>query len=150
MNYCSQCKRCRPYFDFNKNQKTRSKLRSHCKQCSSEYNHEWLSRLMQTPQGLVKHRLCNRMRRIDSTIGVLEAERLLGCSWQQATDHLLAQLKPGETLKGMTIDLIVPFASADKRGDKEAMKRICHYTNLQLLTLSQNSAQGSRMSPTTS
>ena len=86
------------------------------------------------------------MRAVDHTIGVREAESLLGCSWQQVTDHLLAQLNPGETLKEMTIDHIIPFASVDKR-DREAMRRVCHYTNLQLLTLSQNSAKGARVLP---
>ncbi|KAL3929484.1 MAG: hypothetical protein SGPRY_001942, partial [Prymnesium sp.] len=61
---------------------------------------------MQTSRGLVKHRLCNRMRRIDPTISVLTAVKLLGCSWQQAVDYLTAQLQPGETFKDMTIDHI--------------------------------------------
>lgn len=70
-----------------------------------------------------------------------EAQELLGCTWQEATEYLTKQLLPGQTLKCMTIDHIRPFASASKH-DIQAMREICHYTNLQVMTRTENLSKG--------
>jgi hypothetical protein len=71
----------------------------------------------------------------------VEAQMLLGCTWGELARYLQQQLKQGETLRELQIDHIIPFASASK-DDGEAKKRICHYSNLTLLTAEQNRSKG--------
>jgi hypothetical protein len=69
-------------------------------------------------------------------------EKLLGCTWQQAREHLEAQFRPGmswETYgqKGWHIDHIRPCASFDL-SDPEQQRQCFHYSNLQPLWAAEN------------
>jgi len=75
---------------------------------------------------------------------------LLGCTAQQARDHLEQQFEPwmnwdnyGRGKKKWCIDHVVSVASIDIFDEKE-VKRIFHYTNMQPLGFIKNSEKGHR------
>jgi hypothetical protein len=74
---------------------------------------------------------------------------LIGCSWQEAMDHIQSQFKEGMTwenhgYKGWHIDHIIPCASFDL-SDPEQQKKCFHYTNLQPLWWYENLSKGDRI-----
>jgi len=76
---------------------------------------------------------------------------LLGCTIQEAKEHLEKQFKEGMTwenhgINGWHIDHIIPCASFDLT-DPEQQKKCFHYTNLQPLWAKENMSKGSKILP---
>ena len=74
---------------------------------------------------------------------------LLGCSIQEAKEHLEKQFKEGMTWEnhsfhGWHIDHIIPCVSFDLT-DPEQQKKCFHYTNLQPLWASENMSKGAKI-----
>ena len=96
--------------------------------------------------------LDNMRRRVNNALnGKSKSARtleLLGCTVEQARQHLESQFKEGMTwenygIYGWHVDHIVPCASFDMT--KEAEQRKCfHYTNLQPLWAKDNLAKGNK------
>ena len=154
--WCKACAKVKPYWEFAKCRRSANKLYYVCRSCSNAINVQWRLRPGSKESELARHREYMKkdvyrvskrlMQRMSEQMGVMrraEGIRLIGCSWQEVTDYLLAQLKEGESLNDFQIDHIRPFASASKH-DMEAMKAICHYTNLQLLPARLNMSKGAK------
>jgi len=76
------------------------------------------------------------------------AIKLLGCTIEELKKHLESQFQPGMTWKNhgkiWHIDHIVPLANFDLQ-NLDQLKIACHFTNLQPLTVSQNTSKGKRI-----
>jgi hypothetical protein len=84
-----------------------------------------------------------------NTIKTKKTLELLGCSWQEARDHIQSQFKEGMTWEnhgfyGWHIDHIIPCSSFDLT-DLEQQKKCFHYTNLQPLWWKDNISKGSKI-----
>lgn len=84
-------------------------------------------------------------KKIDSTMN------LLGCTIQQAREHIEKQFKEGMSWENYNhktwhIDHIIPCASFDLT-DPEQQKKCFHYTNLQPLWAKENLSKGSKILP---
>lgn len=84
-----------------------------------------------------------RGKKIDKAYKTIE---LLGCSIQQAREHIEKQFKEGMTWEnhgthGWHIDHIIPCAKFDLT-DPEEQKKAFHYTNLQPLWAEENLKKG--------
>ena len=97
---------------------------------------------------LTRKRIMNALKNnnINKTSKSLE---LLGCTIQEAREHLEKQFKEGMTWdnhgrKGWHIDHIIPCASFDLT-DPEQQKKCFHYTNLQPLWAKENISKGSKI-----
>lgn len=104
-----------------------------------------------------KYRKRNRLKRIlrkriwDAFNGkgwekVRTSRDLLGCSFEEAKEHIEGLWKEGmtwdnHTTYGWHIDHIVPFSKAKTF---EEMERLCHYKNLQPLWWHENLSKGSK------
>lgn len=75
-----------------------------------------------------------------------QTEDLTGCSWSELQIYLSQQMQEGETWedygKKFVIDHIKPLAAFDLT-DPEEYRQSYHFTNLQLLTVAENSSKGS-------
>lgn len=76
-------------------------------------------------------------------------EKLIGCTFQEAREHIEKQFKVGMTWEnhgryGWHIDHIIPCASFDLT-DIEQQKKCFNYTNLQPLWAEENIAKGARL-----
>jgi hypothetical protein len=74
---------------------------------------------------------------------------LIGCTIQEAKEHLEKQFKEGMTWEnhgynGWHIDHIIPCASFDLT-DPEQQKKCFHYTNLQPLWAEENMSKGAKI-----
>jgi hypothetical protein len=74
-------------------------------------------------------------------------EKMLGCKFDEAKKHIESKFKNGMTWdnygkKGWHIDHIIPLSSAK---DKEELKRLCNYNNLQPLWAFDNLSKGSKI-----
>ena len=71
---------------------------------------------------------------------------LLGCSFENLWEHLLSTWKNRYGVEYMgeefNIDHIIPLATAET---KEDIAKLCHYTNLQMLTPEDNRAKADKM-----
>ena len=90
-----------------------------------------------------------RMRNALKNNKTSKSLELLGCTIQEAREHLEKQFKEGMTwdnhgYKGWHIDHIIPCASFDLT-DLEQQKKCFHYTNLQPLWASENLYKGSKI-----
>lgn len=113
-----------------------------------------------TPKGLIESRMRGRFRA--ALVGRASKTRevrckdwsaswsdILGCSWEELAQHLVAQLPWGEgpdRLHKYHIDHIQPLWGADMT-DIRQVKRLWHWSNLRPLCVSEN-AQKSRKPPT--
>jgi hypothetical protein len=71
-------------------------------------------------------------------------QKLLGCNWSEAKEHLENQFSDGmswENMGSWHIDHIVPLASATTQ---EELIALCHYSNLQPLWAFDNMSKGSK------
>ncbi len=69
---------------------------------------------------------------------------LLGCTWPELVAHIEGQFQPGMTWSNRgqwEIDHRVSLASAK---DAEALRALCHYSNLQPLWMPDNRRKGAR------
>ena len=78
-----------------------------------------------------------------------KASELLGCSLQEAMNHIQSQFKEGMSwdnygFYGWHIDHIIPCSSFDLT-DPEQQKKCFHYTNLQPLWCYENFSKGSKI-----
>jgi len=74
---------------------------------------------------------------------------LIGCSIQDLKNYIEKQFKKGMNWdnygsKGWTIDHIIPLSSVDLN-NKNELKKVCHYTNLQPLWAYENSKKGAKI-----
>lgn len=104
----------------------------------------------------IKYRLQRRLRsRIKDSLIYQKAIKskktleLLGCSWQEARDHLESQFKEGMTwdnhgYRGWHIDHIIPCSFFDLK-DPEQQKKCFHYTNIQPLWCHENLSKGKKL-----
>ena len=72
-------------------------------------------------------------------------EKLLGCDWETAFNHIESQFDPWMNWDNhgeWHIDHIIPLASATT---DEEMKKLCHYTNLQPLLAEENLSKGDKI-----
>ena len=137
LNWCTDCKRCKPAFDFNKSRRAASKLRHTCRSCDAVRHHN----ASQTPMGIVQHRLCVRHRVVFGHCrNVL---KLIGLdSWTDVADYVLSTMPVGiseDWRSEAHIDHIKPFGACKTLEEKEAA---CHYTNLRLVTMRENLVKG--------
>lgn len=73
------------------------------------------------------------------------AENVLGCSYQEAIDHISNQLKEGMSWDNKSewhIDHVIPLALATT---EEELIKLCHYTNLQPLWAEDNLKKGCKI-----
>ena len=171
---CSRCKERKATTEFVKDSSTTSGLNSNCKSCtklysqaSSEkrklYNRNYYQthrkeRLQSNNSYKIKRmktdplfKLICTLRKIGSNakskFGIkTRTALLLGCTWAEAQAHLIqtAILNYGsysETAK-YDIDHKIPLASAI---NAEEMTKLCHISNLQLLTPPDNRAKGAKL-----
>ena len=124
LNRCYACQKCKPYWEFVKDQSRASKLASSCFDCKRVYR--------STPIERIKKRLCGRMEEKYGKMNRSECEKLLGAKWDVVVNHITGQLKDAQTLQEMQIDHKIEFSS------NEPKEVVCHYTNLQLLTKEQH------------
>jgi hypothetical protein len=80
---------------------------------------------------------------------ISKSPELLGCTVQEAREHLEKQFKEGMTwenhgLYGWHIDHIIPCASFDLT-DPDQQKKCFHYTNLQPLWAKENLIKGAKI-----
>lgn len=71
-----------------------------------------------------------------------EVERFLGCTWRELLSHLESQFNNNYAWSNMDaweIDHIIPLSSAK---NKDELKALWHYKNLQPLNESLNSTKG--------
>jgi len=76
-------------------------------------------------------------------------KNLIGCSIEDLKIYIEKQFKEGMTWnnygsKGWTIDHIIPLSSVDLN-NKEELKKVCHYSNLQPLWNYENSKKGAKI-----
>ena len=96
--------------------------------------------------------LSNRVRKSLKNQNILKKTKtvkLIGCSWQEARDHLQSQFKEGMTWEnhgkyGWHIDHIIPCSSFDLT-DPEQQKKCFHYTNIQPLWWHENLSKGNKI-----
>jgi hypothetical protein len=72
-------------------------------------------------------------------------EKLLGCDWETAFNHIESQFESWMNWDNhgeWHIDHIIPLSSATT---KEEMKKLCHYTNLQPLLAEENLSKGDKI-----
>ena len=118
---------------------------SRCKPCAAAYDwaynrseagKEVARRQIEKPERIISKRLVARMRREYGRMSDAQARCLLGVTtWQQVAEHLLPQLKPGQTMRDVQIDHVIEFKSGEPR------EVVCHYKNLQLLTKAEHHAK---------
>ena len=104
----------------------------------------------------IKHQIAKRIKKTmnaalfkQKVIKSKKTLELLGCSWQEARDHLESQFKEGMTWEnrgfyGWHIDHIIPISSFDLT-DPEQQKKCFHYTNLQPLWWHENLSKGAKI-----
>lgn len=77
-----------------------------------------------------------------------KAEEIIGCDWQTFINHLFKtwEERYGAVYSGEDyhIDHIVPLAKASS---EEEIRKLCHYTNLQLLKPKDNLSKGAKINP---
>lgn len=103
-------------------------------------------------QHKLKKNLSRRIRHIIKNSGgkkFCKSMDLLGCTIQEAKEHLEKQFKEGMTWDnhgnyGWHIDHIIPCASFDLT-DPEQQKKCFHYTNLQPLWANENMSKGAKI-----
>lgn len=159
---CSNCEQELPFEQFNKLKLGRFNLRSTCKVCNSnkdkqyrKNNKEKLNQYRKNkkssdPQFKLKHilrlRLLDALKR-NNTTKRHSALKLLGCSIEQAKQHIENQFRPEMNWKNhgshWEIDHIKPCVSFDL-SDIEQQQECFNYTNLQPLTISENRSKGDR------
>lgn len=160
---CSNCKQELPFEQFNKAKLGRFGLSGECKKCLKLRNRDWLDntgkewcnqwikdKKSSDPQFKLKHilrlRLLDALKR-NNTTKRHSALKLLGCSIEQAKQHIENQFKPEMNWKNhgsyWEIDHIKPCASFDL-SDVEQQQECFNYTNLQPLTISENRSKGDR------
>lgn len=154
---CKKCSVERPLTEFAKNPIGKT-LRDTCKTCMYHQREKQPKeevrrkkreyRRMKTktdPAFKIKERLRKRMEKFISGSPV-SVSRSVGCSKQQLKEHLESQWKEGMDWQNYgshwVIDHIKPLAAFDLK-DPEEIKKCCHYTNLQPLTVEENSKKGS-------
>ena len=97
---------------------------------------------------LIRSRLINVLKNNDIKKTSKSAE-LLGCTIQEAREHIEKQFKEGMTwdnhgFKKWHIDHIMPCASFDLT-DSDQQKKCFHYTNLQPLWAHENMSKGAKI-----
>ena len=154
LNKGKRCERVRPYWEFSKHPSTSTRLSTVCKAChNAKVRAEYHKDVEQTrleertrkrgqvksDRTVIRMRLFRRMQAVFGHMNRKQAEQLLGGSWDRAIDHLLAALPTGKGVKDLTIDHVIPLRAAC--GDEQMKRKVCHYTNLQWLTRSENSSK---------
>ena len=127
----------------------------------NQYRNNYIKRLkVKYPEKYYKFKIKNILRsRVctalisQNAIKTKKTLELLGCSWQEARDHIQSQFKEGMTWEnhgfyGWHIDHIIPCASFDLF-DPEQQKKCFHYTNLQPLWGHENISKGAKLPPNT-
>ena len=103
---------------------------------------------MKDPLFALSKRLRDRIRSIFRKSDLPKnstTQKLLGCDWLSAKEHLENQFAYGmswENIKEWHIDHIIPLCSAST---EEELISLCHYTNLQPLWAFDNMSKGSSM-----
>ncbi len=108
-------------------------------------------KLKNNPGFKLRHNLSTRIQRAlknQSTKRLYKYNELLGCTIQEAREHLEKQFQPGMTwenhgLRGWHIDHIKSCASFDLT-DPDQQKACFHYTNLQPLWAFDNLSKGAK------
>jgi hypothetical protein len=99
----------------------------------------------------ISHNLRRRLQKaLKGNFKSGSAVRDLGCSIEELKRHLESQFKPGMSWNnygrdGWHIDHIIPLSKVDL-SDREQLKKVCHYTNLQPLWAIDNLSKGNRIS----
>lgn len=122
---CTKCKKIKSLNEF---RKRKNGLRSECKECESEYV---------KMQGKIY-----REKNKDALIKKQKGEEIYGCSVNKLIEHLIKTYENNynekwnwKYLKNVHVDHVIPLASANTEED---VKKLCHYTNLQLLKAKDN------------
>jgi hypothetical protein len=69
----------------------------------------------------------------------------IGCTRKQLADHLVEQLREGETMMGMDMDHIFPLARYKFGGDRDQLVRAANYRNTQPLTTKENNSKSDKL-----
>jgi hypothetical protein len=107
-----------------------------------QYNERYKNDELFRAKAKLRASVCQAFKRIKQK-KVTYTEKLLGCSWQQAKNHLESLFLPGMTWENhgeWHIDHKIPIATADTLED---IAKLCHISNLQPLWAIDNLIKGS-------
>lgn len=113
---------------------------------AAKYN----SKMRKTPIGKVRMSIRRTIRRIFDVKDHEKYEEYLGCTIDECRFYIESQFKPGMSWEnygfyGWHIDHKIPVATIKDVNDKEQIKRVCHYTNLQPLWAKENLSKGAKI-----
>jgi hypothetical protein len=157
-SYCKKCARnvyLRPYAQspIGKLKKSKWDKKYNLKPDVIERrNKKHTERYRNDPQYKIMINLRGRMKNIFKIKNIKKTNKtidLLGCSKQEAINHIQSQFKEGMTWEnhghfGWHIDHIIPCSSFDL-ADPEQQKKCFHYTNLQPLWWQDNLSKGCKI-----
>lgn len=139
---CHRCGTLKPAGEFPPNKARPDGLHVYCRPCKGDFNRE---RRAKSPLVRFKANFKRRLGLVLQLRGVLKMGKtsdIVGCSYEE----LLAHLSGGEIFDSSLfhVDHICPLAQART---SEEIRKLMHYTNLQLLTASENCAKLDRRTP---
>ena len=139
---CSRCGTLKLAKDFQANRARPDGVSVYCRSCKGDFSRE---RPGKSPLIRFKANFKRRLGLVLQLRGVLKIGKtsdIVGCSYEE----LLAHLSGGEVFDSSLfhVDHICPLAQART---PEEIRKLMHYTNLQLLTASENCAKLDRRTP---
>lgn len=160
---CSSCKEVKRVEMFTKNKNTKDGYNVYCSDCSRNKNKESYKknkksyidrqreyqrkRRQEDPLYVMKHRLRSRLSEVMRLNGYTKKSSLseyLGCDWNTFKLHIESKFKDGMSWENRSewhIDHIKPISLAK---NKEEIKALSHYTNLQPLWAEDNLKKGDK------
>jgi len=138
--------------DIDKIIKKREYQKKYDKENREIINEKYKNRKKTNPNVKIRETIRRRIRDVLKNSGgkkFCKSMVLLGCTIQEAREHLETQFKEGMTWEnhgndGWHIDHIIPCASFDLT-DPEQQKKCFHYTNLQPLWAKENMSKGAKI-----
>lgn len=139
---CSRCGTLKPAKDFQANRARSDGVSVYCRSCKGDFSRE---RRAKSPLVRFKANFKRRLGLVLQLRGALKVGKtsdIVGCNYEE----LLAHLSGGEVFDSSLfhVDHICPLAQART---PEEIRKLMHYTNLQLLTASENCAKLDRRTP---
>lgn len=151
---CSKCglEKTLDTINYRIGNKIKNQWRGECRKCESKRESDRVTYRTNTDPGFKLKKLnASRLRIALKSTGGKNGEKTMdwvGCSRDFLREHIKAQWKPGMTwdnhnVHGWHIDHIIPIASA--KGDREKIKELSHYKNLQPMWADENIRKSDKM-----